>query len=463
MSDNYQHYHHPPHQPPPYQHGAPPPGYGHPVPPVPGGPAPRRARPWWALVALVAVLAVGGVVVTTLGGGGDDEGPGDGEPRLTTHPTLEPLGFPDALALDYEAGPDAACAAVSETMLARNYELQSADSEDGGVDCWYNTPAASTLDDGTYRFTANVYMSVGEVAGPAYDRFTSVMRSNVGGGGTDMVWSPLYELPVGDEGWIVHNQNLAAGLERGDGTASFRQGDTTFYVLVYGWTVRHAGPSEPLTEETTFREITDIVRSLGGDTSAGAPQLSASPAQEYPGLEDFGDPMLPLEGSGQERCAALTAVVTSQLDGQVMGEVVDDGPEVTIPVAACNYEPAEAAYGQEGVAIRNIRLSVRDYTTSEVMYPAGELGSQLRSTMDNLRDSAGAGPLYTLPAGTSGYLVYEDDGGGHGFLDAGYVVGDRYVAIQISGFHNAGGFDTRALTEEELVGDLSTLLTAMNG
>ncbi|MGP3968781.1 hypothetical protein [Streptomyces sp. 6N223] len=32
-----------------------------------------------------------------------------------------------------------------------------------------------------------------------------------------------------------------------------------------------------------------------------------------------------------------------------------------------------------------------------------------------------------------------------------------------SGFFDAGDFSTRALTEEEMVDDLSVLLTAMNG
>ncbi|MDT0342862.1 hypothetical protein [Streptomyces litchfieldiae] len=451
-------------QPPPYHYGGPSQSPGaYPGPPPGGHPprGPKQSRALIAIVAVLAVLAAGVGAVLFLGGGGDGDGGGSGdEVQLTPHPTLEPMEFPDAQALDYAAGPDAACAAVSEIMVARNYEFQSARAKDGGIDCWYATPATSSIEDGTYHFSANVYMSVGDAAEPAYDAFFPGSNRFA-----DLEYGPLYEFPVGEEGWIIHNRNLAAGMERGDGSASFRQGETTFYVLVYGWIVHPDGANEPLTEEVTFREITDIVKSLGGDDSAGEPQLSESAAQEYAGLEDFGEPMLPMEGSGEERCAAVTAAATEQLDVKVKGTTVDDGPETTIPSTSCVYEPSDAAYGIDNTGIRNIRVTVEDYseTDPDVMYPAGELGYDLRSTMDRLGEAEGAGPLYALPAGTSGYLIYEDDGGGHGQLDAGYVVGDYYISITYGGFFNAGDFNTRALTEEEMVNDLSLLLTAMNG
>jgi hypothetical protein len=415
------------------------------------------------VLTVLAVIAAGVGAAFFLGGDGDGDGSGGGpggEAQLTPHPTLEPIGFPDARALDYDAGPDAACAAVSETMLARNYELQKAQPENGGADCWFGTPAAATLEDGTYNVTANIQVVMGEQAPDVYDMFTSA--SNVGSGGADMTWSPLYELPVGEEGWIVHSQNAAAGLERGDGVATFRQEDTTYHVVVYGWIEHPEGTSEPLPEEMTTREISDIVTGLGGG-SAGEPQLSTSAAQEYPGLESFGEPLPPTEGSGEERCAPVTAGAAEQLDVQQTTAVHDQGTELTIPTTSCVYGPTEAAYGADDTGIRNIRITMEDYSASEVMYPAGELGSHLRHTMETLGESEGAGPLYALPAGSSGYLVYNDGGNGSGFLDAGWVVGDYYISVTISGFFNAGDFNTRALTEEELIADLSMLLTAMNG
>ncbi|WP_129843731.1 hypothetical protein [Streptomyces sp. RFCAC02] len=448
-----------PGQPRPYAYGAPPPQGGY----LPGPPPPpaRRSRALWIVAAVVAAaLAVGGVLF--LGGDGGGEDPAD-EVALTPHPTLEPVDFPDARALGYEAGPEAACSAVSQTMLARNYEFQSAETDEGGIECHYNTPGASTLEDGDYSIMTNVHMAVGDQADEVYDRFSSVIRSSVGGGGENMTWSPLYEFPVGDEGWIVHNQNLQTDMERGDGTASFRQGDTAFHIVVYGWIGHPDGANEPLTEEITFREITDIVRSLGGASPAGEPQISPSPAVEYPGLEDFGDPLLPVTGTAEERCAAVTAVAVDQLDVQLQGASVSEEPDDIVPQTDCVYEPSEAAYGRVDVGIRNIRIHVEDLSRSDAMYPAGELGADLRFAMEELRDSPGAGPLRILPAGTSGYLVYEDDGSGHGNLRAGYVVGDHYVDITLGGFYNAGDFDTRALTEEEMVADLSLLLTAMAG
>ncbi|MEO3750104.1 hypothetical protein [Streptomyces sp. B6B3] len=439
------------------QHGAPyyPPGGAAPQPPGGG----KKRGPLIAVAVVVAIaLGVGGVMFL---GGDDDGGPGGGggsDVALTPNPDLEPMDFPDAQALGYDEGADAACEAVSEIMTARGYEFQSAENNDGGIDCWYATPAASSFEDGTNHITANVYMSMGAVAEDAYASFTSAMASYTegeNGGGT--TYGPLYELPVGEEGWIRHNQTDV----RGDGTASFRKEGTTFYVTAYGW-IEQGDTDEPLTEETTFREITDIITALGGG-EAGEPQISESAAEEYPGeLPEFGDPVLPAEGSGEERCAALTTVATEQLDSQVMGTGTDTIGGV-VPTTFCNYEPAESAYGQSDTGIRNIRLTMNNYTDNDVSYAAGDLGSQLRHTMERTETEDGFGQLYALPAGTSGYMIYNADEYGSSFLEAGWVVGDNYITISLSGFLVIEGFDQRAFTEEEMVADLSALLTAMGG
>jgi hypothetical protein len=471
MSSNYpghQGHQGPQQPPPPYQYGAPQPGAApapYPSAPVPGGPhqRPGRAKGPRAGVVIAAVIAVialgvGGMMVF---GGGDDGGPG-GEgsgsgAELTPNPDLERIDFPDAQALNYSEGPDAACGAVSEVMTARNYEFDSAGSGEWVVECWYDTPAASTLEDGDYQFRTSVSMTVGSAAEPAYDHFLSSAASYQGDEGR----SPLYAFPVGEEGWIVHSRETE---ERGDGMASFRRGDTTFHVTVRGW-IEHPDSQvrEPLTEDITFREITDIVTALGGG-QAGEPQLSESAAQEYPGdLEDFGEPLPPTEGSGDERCAPMTTVAAGQLDVRQTGATVSEDPTDVVPSFHCVYEATEAAYENRPTAIRTIRIDIEDLSVEDTMYPAGELGNDLRFTMDELSDSEGAGQLYALPAGTSGYMIYEDDGNDHGRLTAGYVVGDYYVSITMSGNYWPDGYTYRALTEEEMVDDLSTVLTAMNG
>ncbi len=482
MSSNYQQpqqpYQPPPQQPqqpqqPPYyaapqhggpQHGGPQhPGAYHP----PGGMAPgaalpppgggRKRGPLIAVV-LVVVLALGVAGVMFLGGGDDGDGGGGGsDVAMTAHPDLKPMDFPDARALGYDEGADAACEAVSEIMVARGYEFQSAENNDGGIDCWYATPAASSFQDGTNYFRANVYMSMGSVAEDAYASFTSAIASYEEGERGESMWGPLYEFPVGEEGWIRYNTE---GTGRGDGTSSFRKADTTFYVTAFGW-VEGGDTDEALTEETTFREVTDIVTALGGG-DAGEPQISESAAEEYPGeLPEFGDTLLPTEGSAEERCAPLTTVATEQLDSQA--ETINVGGTGTVPITSCVYGPAEAAYGMENVGIRNTRIEMNDYSGTDTFYPAGELGSSLRHTMDLAATEEGYGQLYALPAGTSGYMIYRDDGYGNGHLEAGWVVGDYYVNVTLGGFFNAGDFDTRALTEEEMVADLSALLTALDG
>lgn len=472
---------HTPQQPPPYQspypnptpypYATPQPGTAPPSPYPPGhpgglGPGPRppgdSKRVVIAIVAAVALVAivVGGVLLSGGEDGGDGDGGSGGDAELTRHPTLDASGipFPDPQQLSYGEGPEAACGAVSEIMLARGYEFESAGEDRGGVDCWYAAPASATLEDGTRYFRTNVYMEVGAGAQTTYDAFLGAMSSNHGGGTAETTWSPLYEFPVGEEGWIVHSQDAA----RGDGTASFRRGDTTFYVTTLGWTER-GEQDEALTEELTFREITDVVTALGGG-QAGEPQISESAAKEYPGgLPDFGDPLPPTEGSGPERCAALTAVATEQLYVQVNGEFTDD--DSIIPSFGCTYEPAESAYELDNVPIHSsIRIQVEDYSPSEVDYAQGALGRRLRSVMDDYySEESGGGPLYSLPAGTSGFVITKESTSDTSSLEAAYVVGDYYVNITIGGFFSGEGFDTRALTEEELISDLTALLNAMNG
>jgi hypothetical protein len=422
-------------------------------------PPPRRPKRTAVVIAVIAVVAViaagvGGVLLFGGGGGGGDGGSGS-DVELASNPDLKRLDFPDAQALRYDEGPEAACEAVSEIMLARGYEFESAKNNDGGIDCWYGTPAASSIEDGTNYFRANVYMAVGDIAETAYDRFLSGISSQHGGGGADMTWSPLYAFPVGEEGWIVHNQDT----DRGDGTSSFRKGQTTFYVTAFGW-VEHGENDEALTEDVTLREITDIVTALGGG-EAGASQISESMAEEYPGdLENLGEPLLPVGGAEADLCTAVTAAA-EQLDVQLVGPT--GGIETMGPVSTstCTYEPADAAYGKHDVGIRNIWITQNDYTMADAMYPSGELGSHLRFTMEERGE--GSGPLYALPAGQSGYFIYEDDGNDHGQMEAGYVVDDYYVTITINGMWDAGDFNWRALTEEELLDDLTLLLGAMNG
>ncbi|MGP4109525.1 hypothetical protein ACTWP5_01235 [Streptomyces sp. 4N509B] len=501
MSSDYQQ---PQHPPPPYQHPGPYPGHGpqpypypgppqhgaqqpgmappaaypapgHPAPPRPGhghpgGPGRGRGRgAAIAIVAVVAVAAIGVAGFLVFGGGGGDDDPLGGV-TLARNDSLDlsRVTFPDARALGYDEGPEAACAGVAEVMLARGYEFESAENDDGGIDCWYSTPAAASFEEGTTYLRANVFMASGTQAQDVYASMTSAIASHQDVteeeraereemGVEEMRWSPLYEFPVGEEGWIVHNENAT----RGDGTSAFRKGDTTFYVTAFGWTEK-GDQDEALPEQVTLREITDIVTALGGG-EAGDPQIGESAAQEYPGgLPDLGEPLPPAEGTGEERCAGLTALTTEEMVLAPQAEVTDVTAGITS--LECAYEPDESIYAMDNVAMRHVRVSVEDYAMSEADYASGALGRHLRYLMEeSYTEEEGASPLYALPAGISGYVVTREDEYGSSFLDAGYVVGTSYVNVTISGSFSGEGFDTRALTEEELIEDLTTVLTSMNG
>ncbi|MDT0266600.1 hypothetical protein RM844_09870 [Streptomyces sp. DSM 44915] len=456
---------------PPYQHGQPGPyqryGQPRPGPPPHGGGRPpgpgarSRSRAGWLVVGvLLTLLAGAGGTVYLLGG---DDGDGETEVALTPHPELAQLPFPDPAGLDYGDGPDALCAAVSEVMAARNYLFTRSEENDGGVDCWYTTPGASLVTEGAFKFDANVFVAQGYAAEDAYERFRSavVAQREHSAGNESLVWSPLYAFPVGEEGWITHQADT--GIPRGDGTAAFRSGDATYYLMVNGWVqAADRQPGEAAGEDVIVGEISDIVTGLAGEGTPGEPRLSASAAQEYPGLPELGSPTLSSEPG--DRCSAVTAALTGARLVRREGTDEPVDPADLVPTYGCRYGPSDAAYdASAGTDVYvEVSVTVEHYGNPEntVMFAGDELGSELLNGLEQ----PGA-VLYDLPAGSQGFLIPHGDEGASatsGTVLAGWVVGDDLVTSRVSGFH-AEGFDRAPIPEETLVETLLLVIGAMAG
>ncbi|MDT0266833.1 hypothetical protein RM844_11075 [Streptomyces sp. DSM 44915] len=454
-----------------------PPGYGYPPGPGqrpgpaahPGPPPPARRRRSGALLGLVlALVLIAGAVTAGVLLLGDD---GDSGSDLAVHPELSELPFPDAGALRHEDGQEGMCLAVEELLAARGYALFGGSSAGDTIQCVLGAPGTSQLADGSHNLQAVVALTRGD--GAAYDTYLATAeraRENLADD-TTFTFSELAGFPAGEEGFI--DQNVWTGGPSGSATAAFRSGDDTFYLHISGSLVYlHSDTdSEPLTVETTRGELVDVVKTLAGDGATGEPLITPAELAEYPGLPELTEPLLP-DGSGAESCAAVASVAERYSLG-VEAESPNGG---TLPSTQCAYAigTEHPRFAEAGLPHYRIEVTQYDYGGApEGLLPTEDLGRDLRGVIANEVDpftestEVTLGPLYALPVGESGYLVHttEDSAYGNGIgthLDAGYVIGERYVRIRLGGADWDSG-DAMGFSEERLVELLGEVLTAMEG
>lgn len=462
-----------------YPPAGPPPGHRFPgpVPPgMPGGPgaagpgAPRSKKPIVITAIIGALVLIGAGVAGVVFLSGDDR---PDRPDMVTNPHFDGLAFPDPAALAYDKGADAVCEAVGKTMLARGYQLLSV-TDARGVNCRFGTPGTSVLEEGAYNLTTDVFVAHGPGAVTAYDNFlTATVRTrDKFRADPQFVFSELYELKLGEEGFFSHSEFKPGPA--GNATAAFRSGEATFYISI-GGVITRLGKDEkedPITEEITRREVVDIVKSLTGDKSAGPSQIKPSPLKDLQGLPPLGSPRLPNAGDATGKCAPVTEFAgrlgletdkTASLTGRQSGVL-------------CVYKPSDETYRQKNDFItRNVEVTARDYKDApEHTLPSEDLASDLRTIVEQSKDGKTTpGELYRLPVGQSGYLVYTKsettqagDVRSSGRLTAAYILDEVYIKITISGatWTHPQRLKTIpvALSEQALVNDLTTLLTAMN-
>ncbi|MBB4911107.1 hypothetical protein [Actinophytocola algeriensis] len=301
-------------------------------------------------VAVVTGIA-GGVWLWQRDGGSSAASQSD----LPKNPNLETLAVPDPDKLGYGGGAAAMCGSVEEVMIQRGYSRSTEGTTEGGIYCRSITPALSLLEDGSYRIGADVAVWR-DNAEERYQRFLdkATGERDVQKDNPDYRLSKIEQFPAGDVGFIFHREADTQGMNRADTEAVFRSGGDVLMISVWG-SIEHVGgevgeppPSEPLTEETTYREITDVLMALSGEGQPGKPQITAPNLQESPILAALRD-LEPPAGATDEVCGKAAAAA-----GQLGVKRKDGNTCVFEPIAD---EDAEN-YHQEGYVERDITVGV---------------------------------------------------------------------------------------------------------
>lgn len=430
--------------------------------PVPPGPPKKRTGRVVAVIVVVLVVVLGGGVgVWVWQSGGGSSAVGEDLPK---NAALAQLAFPDLGALRHGDGVDAMCGSVEKAMTPRGYRRISAGETSGGINCRFITPGLSLLTDGAIMMSSDVASWRGDTE-DLFQRFydQAVRARDAELKNPHYASSKIEHFPAGDGGYIFHRVTKAVGATnaRTDTEAVFRAGDDLMWVALWGNVHRAAKGGErvladPLTEEITYREISDIVKALSGDGQPGAPQITKPDLAQHPTLAATG--AKPVAGG------TTTEAVCGKF-GAAAGKL----GVVPMPKrGGCTYEPPDDRSYSEGSVHRTVGIAVEVKEKDSNTPAEEELARELRSLLERSSDDKYKfGPVHELPLGGTGYAVlYTLEGGGgssSGYVQAGYVVdGTTHVLVKLTS-RVKNGRDLVAPSEEALVADLVTILTAIGG
>jgi hypothetical protein len=414
------------------------------------------------VVVLVAGIAGG---AWWLQSGGDSSVAGQND--LPRNQNLKELKVPDPDALGFGGGPGEMCTNVNKVMRERGYQPVDAKGSAGAnASCWYITTGLSLLEDGSNNLNADISVWRDDVESRYQSMVDKAIRQrDKQQQNSEFRASKVEQFPAGDVGFISHQESLHPDTERTDTTAVFRSGDDLVMIALWG-NIRHVsaageyGENEPLTEQTTYREITDIIRALSGDGEPGEPQITEPKLQENPALAGLTAPELPVEGTPEEACGTLTAVA-----GQ-LGTRPKNRSRTTAPGAsgfACAFEPVEAPKDRpDGYSEREIAVRWATYKPEDAFRASETMGREVLGLRNSAaKDDAKPSPLYALPVGDVGYALYRRPG--YGRVTAAYLLDGRtYVHIEISGYRS-GASGPEPLPEDVLLKDLATFLNGAAG
>lgn len=392
-------------------------------------PVRRRAV---AAIGLVAALTVGCSSSRDGGGGAAPAGGNVTEVALTENPDLVQLDFPEL-----DASGDELCAALEEPMAGRGYRK----GRPGGLSCEFRTPPSAASQDGSYNLLLTIRAAKGvslynETVTEA-ERFRAATLDDPE---LKYEWTELEAFPVGKAGFVT-------SFDKGDASevrSAMTSGEESLTIDLVAILVSRTGDktNNPVPPEDLRKEITGIVQTLNGDENATDPLATIMEYQDYPGLQDLGDPLPPMEGGPDQQCGAVaTAAAALQMklrrsSGQNNG-------------FTCALQPADL--GGDGKK-RYLDIRVADYTEVENLSAWSTMDNQLSLGLARLAEQGLTPTLYELPAGDGGYLYYYPHNR-RASLAAGYTVGEVYVEITLSS-SEAGP----EVTEAEFVTELADFL-----
>lgn len=382
------------------------------------------------LTLLALVLAVGVGAGAWLWPRGSDQPQDTG---LPTDPSLQPVAFPDPDTLD--------CATVGKTMSKRGYLRVN-----GSDVCRFITAGLSLVEDGSNNL--NVAITVWrDDAESRYRRALNLFTGRQDDPGVRQ--NKVVRWPVGDDGFAGYHEYIRSGAIRADTTAVFRSGNDLLEIAVTGY-VQRGLSTEPLPEETTYGEITDILRALSGDGEPGKPRITTPELKQTPLLTGLTAPELP--GPTADVCSGFGDVAGKT--GTVPEEAALSKGDGALTYTCTFDHPEEPRPRPEGYEERVvwIRFVVHQ---PEMAFRAAEM--MVRDLKTVRGDPPNTEALYELLVGDGGYVSYRTLG--HGEIMAGYLVDGRtYVHIQIRGFTTVDG-RSAPLPEETMLKDIAALLT----
>lgn len=393
-------------------------------------------------------------------GSGSGGAPAAGQDELPKNPDLAEMPFPDLEVFGLGDG-SGLCEPVNEIMRGRGYQPVDAKGGDTEASCWYITTGLSLLEDGSNNLNADISVWRGD-ADSRYQTFLDKFagQRDAQQEKPDFRLSKIEQFPVGDLGFISHQEYVSPGSERTDTTAFFRSGDDIVMIALWGY-VQHVSesgedlPNEPLTEEVTYREVTDILRAMNGSGEPGEGQITDPDLKENPALKGLTAPRLATEGTAEQACAPFTAVA-EKLGTRSAGTNVNHAGGA--PEFGCTFDPPERPEDlPDDYSEREINIRFVAYAEEEAFRASEKMGRELLGLRNQTAtDKVKPSPLYELPVGDLGYALYHVPG--YGYVTAGYLVDGRtYVHIEISGWSRGDGVEP--LTEDVLMKDLATLLT----
>ncbi|WP_033443578.1 hypothetical protein [Saccharothrix sp. NRRL B-16314] len=386
---------------------------------------------------------------------------------LPRNRNLKELAFPDPDKLGFGDGPGKMCTNVNKLMRDRGYQPVSAKDSDGtSASCWYITTGLSLLEDGSNNLNADISVWRGDVESRYQSMLDKAIRErDRQQQDSEYRASKVEQFPVGDVGFISHQESLSPDTERTDTTAVFRSGDDLVMVALWG-NIRHVseageyGENEPLTEEITYREITDVVTALSGAGEPGKPQITEPKLAENAALAGLTAPELPVVGTPKEACGTLTAAA-GRLGTKPKGTNRTAAPGAS--GFACTFEPVDEPEDRpDGYSEREIGIRWATYESEEAFRASETMGRDLLGLRNGTaKDKAKPSPLYELRVGDVGYALHHVPG--HGTVTAAYLLDGRtYVHIEISGYRT-GASGVEPLPEDVLLKDLATFLRGAAG
>ena len=275
---------------------------------------------------------------------------------LPKNAALAQLAFPDLGALRHGDGVDAMCGSVEKAMTPRGYRRISAGETSGGINCRFITPGLSLLTDGAIMMSSDVASWRGDTE-DLFQRFydQAVRMRDAELKNPSYASSKIEHFPAGDGGYIFHRvtKAVSATNARTDTEAVFRSGDDLMWVALWGNVHRAAKGGErvladPLTEEITYREISDIVKALSGDGQPRARRRSPSPTwrstRPWPRRGRTRSPVAPrprpCAGSSARRPGSWVSSPVPKRGG-CQYEPPDDGPTAKVPCTARWASPSK--------------------------------------------------------------------------------------------------------------------------